>query len=295
MPPGVRVINRKRETWQVDGFFLGYSVFGTTHYVDSVNGDNGNTGFNPQAALATLAQAIANATANVGDVIVLAPGHAETLTASLALSKAGVQIIGLGRGSNRPAFTCNANVDLFTITGANVELRNILFNESGAAHTSQINIGAPDILIARCQFDCGANEVESITIEAAGDRLIIEKNEFHVTANGPKIGIEIEAAGVAGLIVRNNWFDGGNDTNAWDTGAINSAVAHTGCLIEDNTFVHGPAIIFSSTALGIIRHNIVGEGTLAAMIDPGSCMCYDNFEADAVDQSGRLFPTTVAS
>jgi len=31
------------------------------------------------------------------------------------------------------------------------------------------------------------------------------------------------------------------------------------------------------------------------MLDPGSCMAAENYEADAVDQSARLFPGTVAS
>ena len=35
--------------------------------------------------------------------------------------------------------------------------------------------------------------------------------------------------------------------------------------------------------------------TLGSMLDPGSCMCARNFEADAIDQKAREFPTTAAS
>jgi hypothetical protein len=35
-------------------------------------------------------------------------------------------------------------------------------------------------------------------------------------------------------------------------------------------------------------------GTLGSMLDPGSCFCFENYEADDIDESGRLFPTTTA-
>lgn len=291
----VRVVERKRESWMVENLYLGHSIFGKTIYVDSGSGASNNTGLDPTSPVATLAQAIALATASQGDVIVIAPGHAETLTTALAISVIGLKIVGLGRGTDRPQFTINGNVDLFDITAANVEIHNILFNEGTNAHTARINVGAADVFIKNCQFDCGANDAETITIEDAADRLKIEECTFIITANGPVAGIEIEAAGVTDLIVRNCWFQGGSDTNAWDTGGINSAVAHTGCLIENNTFLFGPGVIFSSTALGIIRLNTFGEGTLASMLDPGSCMNFENYEGDAVDQTGRIFPTTAAS
>ena len=97
------------------------------------------------------------------------------------------------------------------------------------------------------------------------------------------------------MAVRNCTFHGGNGSNQWDVGAINSGVAHTDCLIDNNVSTFGPAIIFSAAALGMISRNIMGEGTLGSMLDPGSCMAAENYEADAIDQSGRLFPGTVAS
>jgi hypothetical protein len=31
------------------------------------------------------------------------------------------------------------------------------------------------------------------------------------------------------------------------------------------------------------------------MLNPGSCMCAENYEADAVDETARIFPATAAS
>jgi quinolinate synthase len=45
----------------------------------------------------------------------------------------------------------------------------------------------------------------------------------------------------------------------------------------------------------MISNNVMGSGTLGSMLDPGSCMCHENYEADAINQTARDFPDTVAS
>jgi calcineurin-like phosphoesterase len=55
----------------------------------------------------TLAGAVAQCVANRGDIIMVKPGHAETISSATALtmSIAGVAVVGLGNGTNRPKFT----------------------------------------------------------------------------------------------------------------------------------------------------------------------------------------------
>ena len=82
-------------------------------------------------------------------------------------------------------------------------------------------------------------------------------------------------------------------TNAFDEGSIISGAAHTNCLIEYNTFhamVSGFGLTFTAAATGVIQYNNFGLGTIGLMLDPGSCMCIENYEQDAVDESARLFP-----
>ena len=55
---------------------------------------NNNDGLSPARALRTVAQAVTNATASVGDVIVLLPG-AHTVTAAVVINKAGLLITGI--------------------------------------------------------------------------------------------------------------------------------------------------------------------------------------------------------
>jgi len=265
------------------------SVFGNTWYVDSVNGSDSYSGKSPGQAVATLAQA--ESLASAGDTILIAPGHSETLAVEVTVNLAGLRIIGLGQGQRRPQFTVGANIDGIALDAANILLYGLYFNEGTAAHTASIDVAATKCKIQNCHFDCGVNDLESITIAAAGTDLEVEDCTWKVTANGPDAAIEVESASADGLVVKNCWFDGGSDVNAWDAGAINSGLAHTKCLIKDNSFLFGPAIIFSAAATGLVVGNRMGEGTLGSMLDPGSCMCVENYEQDAIDESGRLFPS----
>lgn len=256
-----------------------------------------NDGQDPNRPLATISQGITLARAGAGDTICILPGNVAT-TAVTTISKADITITGIDSGSPIPAssLTGTGAFDALDVTAANVVIENMLFPASGASIVSRINAGAAGLIVRNCVFECGANDLETITVPDAGDDLLVENCRFYVTANGPDAAIEIEAAGVERLIVRNCNFTGDNNTNKWDTGAINSGVAHTACLIDNNTFYEGIAVQFTAAATGIISRNLLGEGfTLGDGIDPGSCMCFENYEADAIDQSARLFPDTVAS
>lgn len=146
-----------------------------------------------------------------------------------------------------------------------------------------------------CTFECGQYDLETITIPAAGLHTTIENCRFYVTANGPDAAIEIEAAAAHYITIRNNVFHGGNNTNKWDGAAINSGVAHLDCLIDGNINTDGEAIKFTAAATGVISRNLMGSGTLGSMLDPGSCMCAENYEADAIDETARIFPTSAAA
>ncbi|HEY6861676.1 MAG TPA: hypothetical protein VI358_18065 [Pseudolabrys sp.] len=98
-------------------------------YVCSVNGSNGNEGTSQDAPFATIDYAIGKCTADKGDVIVVMQNHAETLTAAgaIACDVAGVNIIGLGTGTDRPELTFSTSTGASVlITAANVQIANIV-------------------------------------------------------------------------------------------------------------------------------------------------------------------------
>src|SRR3990172_3618867 len=77
---------------------------GKIWFVDSVTGGNGNSGKDPQHALATIDYAVGLCTANKGDYIIVMPGHNEAIISatSLVSDVEGVAIQGLGVGRSRP-------------------------------------------------------------------------------------------------------------------------------------------------------------------------------------------------
>ena len=291
-----RILRAVGETESAIGGPFGDSVgLPDIYYVDSGSGSDNNDGRDPAFPLATIDAANNKCTAGQGDVILVQPGHSETLTAEITLDVIGVSVIGVGQGTLRPQITQAFAGDAIAIDAANVSVENIYFNEATTAPGAggaAIDINAAFAIVKGCHFDLGTDDLEAITITATGDDCVIEDNVFIVTANGPNAGLEIEAI-VERVTIRGNNFDGGTDD--WDVGGVNSGVAQTECVVLDNVCSGGPGIIFSAAATGVIGRNLFANGTLGSMLDPGSCMCFENYEADAIDQSGRLFPTTVAS
>ena len=92
---------------------------------------------------ATVDAAIGACTANAGDTILVLPGHTETVTAtSIAHDVAGVSVIGLGQGSNRPTFTFSTAAATITVTAANGMWKNVRCIANFADVAAAFTLGA---------------------------------------------------------------------------------------------------------------------------------------------------------
>lgn len=276
---------------------------GNVYWVDSGHSaaSDGNKGTNKNQPLATIDNAIGKCTASNGDIIMVAPGHSETVTTSIAADVAGIYIIGLGEGTNRPTLV-GPNADAcIDVTAANVTIRNLRFSADAGttqAATQKIYVNAQYCTIAGCEFFNGAYDDDCIYVSASGDYASIIDNQFHVSADGPDTAINLEGdLGLTNVTIKGNFFNGGSQTNTWDLGVVYSSGVHTHCLVEDNRFLYmNPGgVEFTGAATGIICDNYFAGGVLGEMLDPGSCLCFNNKEADAIDENGRTFPTTDAS
>jgi len=130
---------------------------GKTFYVDSdaSNTSDTNDGRSWIRPLATLDAAINKCTANQGDVILLAEGHAESWTttgAKFTADVAGITIIGLGEGSNRATFSFGHTGTTVTISAANVTIENCLFVTAIDSVVTYGTISGTDCKLINCEM-----------------------------------------------------------------------------------------------------------------------------------------------
>jgi len=123
----VAVGQSRVHTYLVDTLGL-LGTGGKIVYCDSGETTGVEDGLTWETAADTLEEAIQLCSASVGDVILIAPGHAETLTAEdIDFDIIGVSAIGLGNGSLRPTFTFdNASAEI-AIGVDNIRLEKLIF------------------------------------------------------------------------------------------------------------------------------------------------------------------------
>src|SRR3990167_5732659 len=116
---------------------------GTYYFVHSGTGAAGNDGKSSTTPLATIDQAVNKCTADKNDVVVVMPGHAESIAAAAGIDAdiAGISIVGLGNGENRPVvtFTTAAGADL-DVDAANITISGIVFKNDIDSQTAMIDV-----------------------------------------------------------------------------------------------------------------------------------------------------------
>lgn len=150
-------------------------------------GSNGNKG-TFDSPFSTLDYAIGRCTANRGDIIMIKPGHAETVSSAtaLALDVAGVAIIGLGVGSNRPTFTLDtATTATIGVTAANMSMVNCIITANFADIVSAFTVTADDFTLDRCDILATATNmnflhvIDTNTTDNSADGLTVTNCYWH--------------------------------------------------------------------------------------------------------------------
>lgn len=151
---------------------LGLYIKGSTFYVNSATGvDDVNHGDKWSTPFATLDYAIGSCTANNGDLILLAPNHAETITGAggIACDVAGVTIIGLGHGKQVPRFLMDGGTAVtLTVTAADVTIQNVEFAAGHADIVTCIDLDATDFRMEGCSFFDNTSAENFLAIITAG-------------------------------------------------------------------------------------------------------------------------------
>lgn len=159
---------------------------GRHFYVDS-NVTNEGDGTNWANAKDTWEEGVQLCTANRGDVVWFAPGHAETgSTAGVDMDIAGVTYIALGYGADRATFSQDTTTDtiIFGADGDGSSIHNMRFiaTVTAVAVGVQVEAGCTNWTINNCTFEAETTTVDEFTdtieILAAADRGTITNCTF---------------------------------------------------------------------------------------------------------------------
>jgi hypothetical protein len=267
--------------------------------------DNDNAATNPSQPAATLDGAIGKCTANNGDVILIAPGHSETLSAAAAITfdVAGVTVIGMGVGGSRPTFTLDtaASVDI-NITAADTQIHNCIFSMNYADIAGVFDLSAAGFVLNKCRFvDTAAsmNFVELIVCTTTNnecDRLEFTDNYVDSPDTGNDCIVQI-GGDLDGLVFSNNYIQLGV---ADGESIIQVATGKdlTSCQIVGNYIYRlntaGDLIVDSDTTAntGIIAHNRIGHADTGSevLIDADGVRQFDNLGTATNTASGYVLP-----
>lgn len=280
---------------------LSLSPTGTVFYVDSghPNASANVPGTNPKAPLSTINAAIGKCSANNGDLIIVSPGHAETVStaAGININVAGVTIIGLGVGASRPTITMSAVASTFAISSASAVVANLLFL-STAACTVVVDVNAADALIQSCEFRRTSGTVPVVWIDVNGgaanacDRTKIFDCRMNTGTNVGATGF-VELGEVAdGVQIRRCvvFGDFGDACIHNPTGKVLTNLNISDCELT-NLQTGDHSIELVSACTGMLARNLYSNDmTQATGVDPGSCSSFECYQDDTVDVSGILTP-----
>lgn len=282
-----------------------------------IGGSDGNNG-SFTAPFSTIQKAVDSCKANRGDIIFVKPGHAETISSAtvLTLNKAGIAIIGLGAGSNRPTltFTTAATANI-PVTAANISIKNILFvanyADIASVFTATSTNTPTDFCIDSCEFrDTSSilNFISIVTGNATANSMdgfgFLNNRVSSLGTTAATTAIKLLSATDRVMIINNygNWAVL-NDTAAMLAGGANNITNLDfggNVLYRPNTSSTGGSFISSSSTActGHCYDNYMYQldATAGIWIATGTKLGFsNNFSpiTGAADKSGLINPAAV--
>jgi signal peptidase I len=273
------------------------------------NGSDGNRG-TFDSPFATLNYAVTQCVANRGDIIVIKPGHVETVSTAtaLALNIAGVAIVGLGAGTNRPKFTLDtANTATIPVSANNISIQNCQFFANFLSIAACFTLTtAKEFAVQNCLFQDtssvlnflnivkstgAANTVDGLTFT---DNVVIN---LGVTSNNTTI---LTANDIDRLTMQRNYLKWAvqNDKAIGvivTAGVLTNLVATDNMGYRPNTTTAGGSFINvgGTTSTGIVARNLIQTLTTTTDLLFTTSVglgAFDNRVTGVVGASGFLIP-----
>ena len=272
-------------------------------------GSDGNKG-TFDSPFSTLNYAITQCVANRGDIIFIKPGHAETVSSATALNfnVAGVAIVGLGLGSNRPKFTIDtANTATIPVSADNISVQNCQFVANFLSIAACFTLStAKEFTVQNCYFYDTSSILNFLNIvKATGaantvDGLTFTDNvvkNLGVTSNNTTI---LSANDIDRLTISRNYLRWAVQNDKAIAAIITAGVVTNAILADNwcyrpNTTTAGGSLITvgGTTSTGIVARNYVQTLTTTSDLlftTTVGLAAFDNRVTGAVGASGFLIP-----
>lgn len=262
----------------------------------------------------TLTAALANTVASRGDVILVAPGYSEVISSatSLLLATAGVKIIGLGEGTDRPklSFTTATSATV-PVSAANISIENFVieagFADIVAAFTTTT---AKNFKLIDCAIQASAanfnfiSVVDTSTTNNAADGLTFKRTSWIEPDLATASLVDVDAD-LDGLTVEDCYINLGVNTSDLPIIAIVATGKDvTNVKIKNNDLIRlndaNPLLITADTGTantGIIANNRIRHADTAGELlvtTTTNIGLFDNKASAVADLSGYLLPTADA-
>ena len=278
---------------------------GSVFFVDSAV--DGASGASPDEAVGTMDEAFALCTANRGDTIYVMPNHAETVTGvgGVTHDVAGVSVIGLGTGNQRPRFLMDgATTVTWAVSAADAYYENIVLASGNLLVATGFDVTAVGATFVGIEFEDNttaenwgspfkatgaANTADGLTIigcrwvplvatvnalefvEVTDDirNLRIEDNFIVHEGTASPIFLQAGTKVAQGLSIQRNFLSHKMTAN-------------------DLAFDNG-----GSTNSGIIAHNRIGHADVTGAHSLGAvagCRFFDNLSVSTDALSGFVLP-----
>lgn len=273
---------------------------------DGLGGSNGNPG-TYQKPFATIDYAVSQCKAGRGDIVMVMPGHTETISTSggfIGLDVSGVAIIGLGKGDLRPTITLStAASSALAASAANTTVHNLKFVAAAADITRMVNVSATDVHIDMCEFvESGADlnwvdviDCSSTTDNNADGLTVTRCRVFGIDAACDSF-IELNAD-IDRLTVEENFVVIDNSAAEAMIGQATGKDITNGS-IQRNVYctlkTAGDLLIDNDTAAnnGVVAYNLVAHADTSGevLFDADGMYGFENYGSGVTTASGYLLP-----
>ena len=253
---------------------------------------------------ATVAEALERCEDDKCDVILVAPGHTETITGvgGLTINKRTVTVRGLGKGNIRPTFLMDGAATVTCLmTAADACLSNLIFKAGHADIATCIATSADGCVIEYCKFvenTAGENFLIAVSVGTSdnnSDGVIVRFNEMYSVDTAATEGVKV-VKNQHLVLIEGNWIHGdfaanGGGIRAPDTEVV-TAIRVIDNQIDNNAADTVDAISFNCAACtGIIARNVSSDGDTdgTPFLFNGGSLC-ENYHTAVDAASGFLYP-----